>query len=117
MFKASVAKRLVGSFTAVFYNVNFSFGPFTLYLGELIIIFIFEALMVGGFFAMYAFFHERKDKKKLMPLASQIVNCFLLKTSKPESGRRPTFGLSSPLGDPKRIKTRFPYQTLGAFVA
>jgi hypothetical protein len=49
MFKASVAKRLVGSFTAVFYNVNFSFGPFTLYLGELIIIFIFEALMVGGF--------------------------------------------------------------------
>jgi hypothetical protein len=59
MFKASVAKRLMGSWTSVFYNVGFSIGSFQFYLGELIIIFIFEALMIGGFFAMYPFFRDK----------------------------------------------------------
>jgi hypothetical protein len=60
MFKASVTTRLVGKFASVFYDVNFQIGPFNFYLGELAIVFIFEALMVGGFYLMYAFFHEKK---------------------------------------------------------
>jgi hypothetical protein len=66
MFKSSVAKRLVGSWTSAFYDNGFSLGSSHFYLRELVIIGIFEALMVGGFFVRYAFFREKKGSGELL---------------------------------------------------
>lgn len=62
MFSKAKAVKLLGAGVGKLFDINFSIGPVTFYLPQLLVYLVFAALCSGVFFILYAFFKEKKNK-------------------------------------------------------